>query len=119
HLADGLRDLDLARTCFGTVENRTATPDTLAVVQDIEPLGSRLVATVENKAVSIDDRRRSHELLVRPEGWTGRGARSTQDALRRVVVDLTLLDRLQPLPFRWPLLVDHVGHHGAVLVEEG
>jgi hypothetical protein len=100
HLADRLGDLDLARAGLGAVEDRAAAPDALAVVQDLQPLGRRLVAAVEDEAVRVHDRRRADEVLVRPERRARGGARRAQDALGGVVEALAVLDRLQPLALR-------------------
>ena len=49
------------------LKRRAAAPDTLAVVEDVEPLRGPLVAAVEDEPVGPDDRLRAEVLPVGPE----------------------------------------------------
>src|SRR5688572_12368581 len=116
-LADRAGDADLAGAGLGAVEDGAAAPDALAPVQLVQPGGAGLVARVEDEAVRVHDRRRAHELVVRPERGAGGGAGRAEDALGGVVEALTLFDRLQPLALGRGRVVDEEGEHGAVLGE--
>jgi hypothetical protein len=76
------------------------------------------VAGVENEAVSVHDRCWPDVGLIGPEDRTRRGAGSTQDALRGVVLPRSFFRRLDPLAL-CVLIVHEVGDHGPIAFEEG
>ena len=116
--ADGLGDLDFARTGQGTVKDGMAAVDAKNVIQYLEPFGCSAVATVKDEAVGGDDGRRADILVVGPEGGTGGGTASTQDALGGVVEALAVFLALIAFLRRFGFIVDEPGLHGAVVLEE-
>jgi len=117
-LANGLGDLDVARAGFGTVEDGVAAEDAELVAEDLQALGGALVAAVEDEAMGVNDRRRAYVLLVSPEGGAGGGAGGAQDALGSIIETLALLRALQALLPGRGVVVDQIGQHGAVVLEE-
>src|SRR5438093_2112401 len=117
-LLDGLGDLDPPGAGLGAVEGGSAPEHAGPVRQDVQAVRRPLVPRVEDEPVGVDDRRRAHVVAVTPEDGAGRGAGGAQDALGRVVVSLSLFGGLPPLPVRWLLVVDQVGEHPLVALEE-
>ena len=72
--ADGPGNLDIARTRHSAIEDGVATRHAARLADDLQALGSRLVAAVENKAMCCDQCGRSEIIVARPEGWAGGGA---------------------------------------------
>src|SRR6478735_10736548 len=85
-LLDRLRHLDSARTGLRAVERRAAAPDSVDLVEDVQPLGGRLVAAVEDEPVCVDDRCGAEVRTLAPVDGTARGAARAQNALGGVVV---------------------------------
>src|SRR2546428_5685230 len=79
---DGAGDLDVSGAGVGAVEDGAAAPDTVAGVEHGQPLVGTLIATIEDEAVGVDDRRRADELLAGPERRTRRRTRRAPDAFR-------------------------------------
>src|SRR5437879_2344993 len=119
HLEDGARDVDSARAGFDTVEDRPAAPYAVGVGHQLQTLFVRRIAAVEDEPMGVDDRRRTYIVGVCPEDRAGRGARRAQDAARGVLVQLPVGWRLAPLlAVLGDLVIDQVGHGGAVLRKE-
>src|SRR5690606_4590056 len=118
-LLDGPGDLDTARAGIGAVEDRAAAPDAIAVIEDLEPLLSALIARVVDEAVGVDDGRRSDPRRRAPGNRASRRASGAHDALGGVVEDLAFLGRLQPLAAGGRLVVDQVWLDGLVALPEG
>src|SRR5690606_19558731 len=78
-LLDRLGHLDAARAGIGAVEGGAAPPDTVNVVEDVQPLLGGLVPAVEDEPVRVDDRRRTEVGAVGPVHRARRGARRAQD----------------------------------------
>src|SRR5437588_12365085 len=79
-LFDQIGDRDTTWTGIGTVEDRTAAPNAIALAQDSKPFCCSLVAAVEYEAVGIDNRGRPDPVGVAPNRWTGTRTGATEDA---------------------------------------
>src|SRR5688572_15055932 len=117
-LLNGLRYLDGAGAGFGAVDGGAAPEHAGPVAQDLESFIRAAIAGIEDEPVGVDDRRWAHVPPISPEDRAGSGAGSAQDALRGVVKALPLLGGLDPFPRPRILVVDQVGEHGLVALEE-
>src|SRR4249919_2844611 len=77
-LLDRLRDLDAAWTGLGAVERGPAPEHPGLLREDLQSFAAAFVPRVEDEAVRVHDRRRSHVLVVTPEDGARRGARRAQ-----------------------------------------
>src|SRR5690606_1528411 len=83
--ADGARHFDFTRAGGGAVENRAAAPHVVWLGKDVQPFLGRLIARVEDKAMSLNDGRRADIVAVGPEARAGRRAAGAENALGRIV----------------------------------
>ena len=72
----------------------------------------------EDEAVSINNRRRADILAAGPERRARRGATGAQDTLGGIVEALARLDALQAFLLGGRFVVDEIGHHRLIMLEE-
>src|SRR5947209_19718428 len=65
-LFDQVGNGDTARAGIGTVEDRSAAPDAIALSQDAKPLYRSLIAANADEAVSFDDSGGTHPVRLAP-----------------------------------------------------
>src|SRR6201999_2606853 len=75
-LLDCLGHLDATRAGLRAVECGPAAPDTVDLVEDVQPLGGTLVAAVEDEPVRVDDGRRPEVAALVPEHRATGGVRA-------------------------------------------
>src|SRR5579872_156761 len=117
-LLDQVGDGDTTGTGIGAVEDGAATPDTITLTQDSQAFCPALVATIEDEAMRVHYRGRPHPVGVAPDGRTGTGTGTTEDAFGSLVVTGAFFSTLQPLRTRLAIIGDQVWLDGFVLVEE-
>src|SRR5688572_15092811 len=102
------RNVDLLRACLDAVEDRMAAPDAVRRVDDIEALLGGIITRVEDEPVGLQKRRRSDEVLVRPERWTACRAAGAEDALGRLHQQIGVVRMLQDLALAGRLVADQI-----------
>jgi hypothetical protein len=119
-LTNRLRDLDLARADQRTVEGGVTARDARSLTDDVQSLGGRLVAAVEDKAVRRHQRGGTEIIVTGPERRAGGGATRAQDAFRGFIEAGALFDALPALlPVRGKRgLVDEIRQDLLVIIEE-
>src|SRR5205807_4667157 len=117
-LFDQVGNGDTARAGIGTVEDRAAAPDAIALSQDAKPLCRSLIATIEDEAVSVDDRGRTHPVGIAPYRWAGTRTGAAEDAFCALVKALALSRALQAFRPRLVIVIDQVGLDSFILLKE-
>ena len=110
-LGNATGDVDVFRTCLHALENRMATPQTVAIVNDIETFVRAVVPAVENKSIGFQQGGRSQVVLVGPEAGAGCGAGTTENAICGFPNAGKLLGTLQKLLVRYRLVDNHIRLH--------
>ena len=101
-LADGKGWIQALRADIGAIHDRTAAEQAVRILEVVESFAGRLIAAVDQEAVSLQQPGRADVLVrVPPENRTGARAACAQDALLQAIEVIACLGRLQPLLFRW------------------
>ena len=99
-LADGKGWIQALRADIGAIQDRSAAEQAVRFLEAVESLARRLIADVDQEAVSLQQPGRADVLVrVPPETRTGAGAAGAQDALVQAIEFIVCLRRLQPLLF--------------------
>src|SRR5579875_331423 len=118
-LLDQIGDRNTARAGVGAVENGAAAPDAVAVAQNLQTLGSSLVAAIEDEAVGVDDGSGSDPIGITPDRGAGAGTGTAENTLGAFVVARAVLLALQALGTGIGIMGDQVGLDGLILLHKG
>jgi len=118
HLLDQIGDRDSPRAAFRAIEHRAAAKDSQTVTENCQAQRCATVTTIEEEAVCIHNGGRPDPCGIAPGHGARRGAGSTQNALRTLIVTSALLRRLETLGEWWGLIVDEVRFDLLILGEK-
>jgi tetratricopeptide (TPR) repeat protein len=118
HLLDQIGDRDSPRAAFRAIEHRAAAKDSQTVTENCQAQRCATVTTIEEEAVYIHNGSRPDPCGIAPGHGARRGAGSTQNALRTLIVTSALLRRLETLGEWWGLIVDEVRFDLLILGEK-
>src|SRR5579885_1541904 len=118
HLCNQLCHRDAAWTAFRTIEDGAAAKDPQPIAEYLQACGGALVTAIKEKAMGIDNGRRTDPLPVAPDHRARTGAAGAQDTFSALIKPHALLWGLQPLGLGRRFIVDEVGQDLLILGKE-